>query len=370
MSQAFDVGDIPYWAAEPWWEQPAYARHPPYPADAVRAAVENMRRYFDLDWWRVVISTHRRNVVAANLIGRGSIPLAFIYDLGTTIGLLENASGFQAKMRELKEGDKSASVLFEIQIAGILARAGLDVQFPKEGGGKSPDITVAGPGGRAAVECKRLECQDWEQWAHALAFSILRILPTKPRAEMVLQIELDPDLSNILMGDDTCHGWNVAITRALTARVEQAVHETMLANSAIPADVDVPGIARVHLGYTGSTDGPKVTGIPSSPTRELRRILTNGLLNAATQIGRDVPGVVVVHCEHLPDAALARVVFDTAVNLKLTGLDNVAALFILPTRYLFDSRRPLLVLNSRYPQPAGELEVVRVLTEAFQPTTA
>jgi hypothetical protein len=200
--------------------------------------------------------------------------------------------------------------------------------------------------------------------------SVIRAIPPAECEAIAVHVTLDPDLGNLRMSDDKIPGWNDAIAAALCSQVERAVEGALRSGVAPSTDIDVPGIARIRLEPQQSATRRSVSGLAISPAAELRKILTNGLFRAAPQIPPDAPGVVVVQCEHAPGAALTRAVFETAAALKAPDFDRVAALLILPTQYLLDRRRPLLLLNGRCQHQVAELDAIRVLREAMRPIEA
>lgn len=358
--------DDNWWAKEAWWEGPDYAGHLRGSAEELSTAAECMRRHFDRRWWQDQVRQPQQHPVRTGLLGRGLMPLSFIYDVGMTIARLEGVPGFSAKLRDLKSCEKGASALLELQMAGVLTSAGLAVSFPKEGPTKSPDILVHGNKGVAVVECKKLEVEGWEQWADALSFAIVRLLPSPDVTGTAVHIQLYPDLASVRMNDDKVLDWNRAIGAALIAQVERGVSAAVKSGVAAPAEIDVPGIAIIRLEQATATCHSSVEGLPISPAAELRKVLTNGLFRAAPQIPPATPGVVVVRCEHAPGAALARAVFDTAIAMKAPELNRIAALLILPAQYFFGRRRSLLLLRRTEPVVAGALEVVHAFREALR----
>jgi hypothetical protein len=336
---------IPWWAEDPWWETPEYAPFVSRNATKFRIAVSAMQRYFDRAWWADVPKLARRNCVAARLTGKGTMVLGFIDALGSAVASLEDSEGFRSKMARLKDDD-SGSTVFEFLIAGYLRAGGLAVKFPAENNAnRTPDIVADWEGNRIAVECKRLQVEEWEQWAMDIGLRVLNDLPGDAAKRYSIQIELDPRLSEIRTDDGKYPRINPAVAEAITYRIGSAVGEVVATAPQLPYQFTIAGLGAAVLRDKNEKIETSLSGFSISPISQLRRILTNGLWRAVDQIPRGLPGIVVIQCEHLPDPDFARLVLDAITRHDPSRFGRLWALLLVPRLYLNDARSALLFIN-------------------------
>jgi len=345
-----DSPGVRWWAETAWWDTPEYAAHVAPCAKEFHLAVDAMARHFDRTWWRKVIERREANRVAANLIGHGTLTLRFLLGVGTDIRLLDGAAGFESKMAELKK-DKNGATLLECEIAGLYADAGLRVSFPTAGQDhRTPDLIVDCSDHRTAVECKKLEREEWEHWADGLMLAVVQMMPSDAAASVAVEIQINDRLSEIRTKEDECPGLNHAIAQEIIACIRDAISAALASSRPLPVEFDLPGLGHGWLRAKEGDAHSSVSGFAISPVSQLRRLITNGLYRASDQLPANLPGIVVVQSEYLPDPDFARLVFDAATKSDPDRFTRVAAWLILPVRYLGDNRSPVLLVNQHSPQ--------------------
>ena len=354
----------PWWGDVPWWEDPEWSAQRDYAPSSVRAAVDVLRRHFDRAWWQHLFTEPEPNLVAAQLMGKGTMALDFIVQFGGELLSLESAPGVQRKIADLK-GRKSKSAVLELEIAAGFAQAGMDVSFPLEGQATpTPDILVKSSSDPdVAVECKWLEPEKWELWASELARGALHLPPDADSRKMTVQITLNPRLSEIRTDDES---FNEAIQVAINERIHAAIAAAIRDAPGLPFEFDIPGLGSGRLGHVGDGEYSEIIGVEISAVGQLRRLLANGFSRAVGQLPRNLAGIVVVQCEHLPEPQFARLVFDTVTTLRRHELDHVHALVVLPVRYLGANRQPMLLPN-HYVRSKASLHAMDVIRRQLQP---
>jgi len=361
---------IPWWAAEPhWWLAPEYAdRLRRLGESRFASAVDILRRHFDEDRWRDAFDSGVRRPVAGYLLGSGTVVMEFIASLGSRLAQLIGVDGLAAKVRDLR-GEKGDSALLEVAVAAALAEGGSVVRFPPEGGSRSPDIVAAIGPDTVAVECKRLEREQWEEWVgelcHETLLSFNVALRTPPIA---VQVELDPRLSEIRFPEKFGPELNYAFAEAIVQRIK-AAGDRLLATPDLPLPVEttLEGMATIRIVHPTVGQSSSVTGCEISAVAQLRRLLQNGLVRAAGQIPSNLPGIVVVETDCLPPDALTEMAVDV---LSRAGPDaeacrRVGALLVLPYEYIGDVREPMIFRNRHAPRSPALDHACNVLARAF-----
>lgn len=352
---------IPWWAETQWWESSDYAGQLNCSPEELRIAVECMKAHFDRGWWEAVFSAAAPpgNPVAGWLIGKGLWPLQFIYTLGTSLHRLRECIGVPAKIRDLKQGAKASSVLFEIETAASFAEHGLAVRFPAETDARSPDIVVTTSDGEVAVECKRLEEQATDKWTSELLGLVML-----HSDRFGLAIELAPDLS--FLRKSRPENWNGAIARALANEIQAAVSAALNA-SPPPERVSVPGVAEIRL-FEGMAGQGSVSGGPLSPAADMRRLIEHAW-DASCQCPQGMPGVLVMQCRVPPGRSLAQAALRAAVEAAPPDAcaDRIAALAIMPAIAVGPLGNPVFVKTDRF---ANSPAVAAVLAALARPRCA
>jgi hypothetical protein len=361
--------DLPWWAEKSWWKEPEYASFVNAQAAEFHIALETMQRHFDRAWWAKVSKSDRRNHVMARLLGKGIWVLEFIHNLGNAIALLENLDGFSSKMTDLKN-DPSGAIIFEFLIAGCLRTGGLGVQFPATTNERrTPDILADCQGKSIAIECKKLEVEQWEYWATHLAGNVLNSIPVDVTKTYAIQIELDPRLSEIRTDEETYRGFNDAIAEAITHRIQAVTMQVMAQKPSLPYEFAIPGLGKATLLHNEKDKSPaSLSGFSISPVWQLRRIITNGLWRAMGQLPSDFPGIVVIQCEHLPDPDFARLVLDAVTKKDLCHFGRLAAMVLVPIQHLNDQRPTLLFINHNSTTTVPDQALV-VIRDQLKPMT-
>lgn len=356
----------PWWAENPWWDAPVYTEWVRAHAVTFHAAADTLQHHFDRQWWARVFEAVEPNFVAAHLLMQGTITLNFIEVLGSALRLLEGEDGFAAKLAEAKIDDHGATFL-ELQIAAYLREAGFEVGFPPISKSKTCDIRAEHGDERVAVECKKLEIEEWEHWTRDVMIGALNRPRVPDGHPCDVQIRLNPRLSEIRIDERKHPGFNEAVANAITAKIQAAIWEAASHNPTLPLEFPVKGLGTVALHDPMEKAGSFVQGMEISPVAQLRRLLTNGLFCAIDQLPEDAPGLIVIQCEHLPDPDFARIILDAITESDRGVFDRLAALLIIPTRYFNDDRSALLFVN-RYTahQPAESLKAVCILRDRLQ----
>lgn len=349
---------IPWWAEEPWWEDAKYAIWLECDKGELDTAASCMKAHFDRRWWDQICSSlnSRTSPIAGWLLGTGLQPCRFIFRLGTQLHQLRHCDGLATKIRELKEGPKALSVLFELEVAAALVREQLDVSFPPEADSRSPDIIVVTGGSKMAVECKRLEERDVDSWTHELLSRTIEGLPKD--SGFGFHITLAPDLS--FLRKDKPAAWNVEITRALVNEIQAAIG-VALRTSPVPTQVDVPGIAEVAIQGGESAQG-SVQGGLRLPATEVRRVIEY-VWEASSQIPEGMPGVLAVHGDFSPGRSLARAAFMAAIKAppKHARVERLVGIVLVPSMPLSVANEPLAIESDGMPPSESARRVLHAI---------
>jgi len=357
-----------WWAETPWWDDPIYATHFGNDRDKFQAALEVMKRYFDRSWWENVFTNSKRNWMAKCLIPKGEIPLKFIWNIGTDIQLLENSEGFMpSKMSELKR-DETGSIQLECEIGAIFRRAGLKVSFPKSNNRqRTPDLIINDQNHKFAMECKKFDIEERELWARDLMLETMKFLSLNAPNNITVHIELYDRLSDIRTTDKDCPGLNEAILKEIVNRLRTSVYKVITTANPLPDKFVIPGLGECHVMENNGDTPPSIAGFDISPFPQLRRITVKGLYEGCGQIPKELPGIVVIQCVHLPDADLTQLVFDVATETDHVRFDRIVALLIIPLQYINQSRQSLLFLNRHSPYAGRPMQALKVLGDAIKP---
>ncbi|MHB1767561.1 MAG: hypothetical protein ACYCUV_06880, partial [Phycisphaerae bacterium] len=354
----------PWWATNNWWDAPEYAKTMRDNEAQFRVALDAMRHHFGRSWWTEVFESQKPNFVTAHLIGQGTMVLDFIRGLGSALASLESSQGIATKIQALKE-DESGATFLEIEIAAVLRAAGLEIAFPATTNArKTYDILAQYQAQPVAIECKNLEIEEWEKWTMDLGMRVLRALPVGTDQRFNIQVNLDPHLSQIRTDEKNCPGLNAAIAAEIIDRIRVATEEAIAENPDLPFEFSVEGLGTAVLRDAKENSQNSITTTEISLIAQLRHLLTNGLYRAIGQLPKDGPGIIVIHCEHMPDLNLARIVLEAATKCDPDRLGRLSALVLIPRRYLNDHRPGLLFSNrhAAYHTSASE-RAISVLQE-------
>ncbi|MGC2520441.1 MAG: hypothetical protein WA373_15195 [Burkholderiales bacterium] len=339
------VGDTPAeegldWWCDGWWREANYKL--PYPPSEIERCVELIRPFFTSRWLHEALSADGNHELARRLIdGQGYRMALFIVSTGRIFELLREVEGFERKLSELK-GPKHASTYFELTLASAIARWGAKVRFPLEGKSKQADLICENASGSFAVECKRLGDERWEIWEQALFNRLMMSSATRDDGENVTQIELNPRLSELRLDDEFSD-----INEQLLAEFEQeiAIGLQRAVDSNSYEWNSLGGLGRVRMALKGGGEYGSVSGFEISPTAKLRRILRYGVLEAASQLPSDIPGLIAVYSYYLPDPSLAAIAFRAICKVRPHLMSKIVALVVFPGGTIFHHTDPMMFLN-------------------------
>ncbi len=198
-----------------------------------------------------------------------------------------------------------------------------------------------------AIECKNLEIEECEKSVMDLGLRVLRSLPGGTDKRFNIQVNLDPLLSQINTDEDKYPGLNAAIAAEIVDRIRMATEDAIVKNPDLPFEYAVEGLGTAVLRDAKEQSDTSIATTEISHVAQLRRLLTNGLYRAISQLPADGPGIIVIQCEHLPDLNLARIVLDAATKCDPGRLGRLSALVLIPRRYRNDYR-PGLLFSKRH----------------------
>jgi hypothetical protein len=232
------------WWGDPWWEQAEYQTESGLSLQEIRSTVDALKSLFNAPWTSRALQAGAPNAVLAILYGgRGLWPFQSLMELGRIAMALRDVPTVRRPLAELN-GQKSRSALFELEVASWFIEDSWEVEFmAPEPGHRTPDLSITKDGVSSDVECKRLEPDQWEEWASALSMDLIQRVNscTNPQSPC-FEIVLEPRLSDLRQGDG-------AISDALRSEiVDQVAAAAQRALSGVPLrSIVVPGIAEIRL---------------------------------------------------------------------------------------------------------------------------
>jgi hypothetical protein len=316
----------PIWRVDPWWEDVLYQNECGISLDQIRASVECLKGLFDIEWVQTALQAGPPNAILRILYGgKGLWPFQDLMWLGRVATAVRGIPGLQRLLRDLS-GQKSWATLLELEVASWFSEMQWRVTFLKPGSdGRTPDLEVQKNGISTAIECKRFGSEQWEDWAEQLSLRIIRaITATAPQSAQCFDILLEPRLSD-LVWDDT--DFRLAATNELAERIAAAARETIC--SVAPRSTRIPGIAEIRLRPDVKGTGlHAIGGIEVSPQAKMRRIVRNGILEAAKQLQPLGPGAAVIKSDFTPPRELVDVALLSLNQANSTLLRSVAVVVI------------------------------------------
>lgn len=273
--------------------------------ETIRSRMDALVDLFDEEWTRGAIEAGVPNVVLTILYGgKGLMPFENLMWLGRIAVAVSGLASVHRPMRDLS-GQKTRATLLEMEVASWFVEQGWEVEFLKPASDRrTPDLGISRGGVLAAVECKRFEAEKWEDWAAELSDLLMRKIrdcsvPGTPSFEVLLE----PRLSDIAAGEPAVRS---GVLEELAIRLEAAVREAL--GSTPPRHVQVHGIGYVHLRPDRNTGQLGIGGIEISPQAKMRRIVQNGILEAAQQLEGFAPGAVLIRSDFAPPRPLVETV--------------------------------------------------------------
>ncbi len=348
------------WWCDGWWRDPKYLL--PYPSEEVERCVEIIKPVFTSQWLHEALTADRNHTIGNRLVdGQGFRMAQFIVGTGHIFESLANTEGFSRKVDELK-GPKHAATYFEMSLASTLVRSGATVRFPKEGSTKVPDLLCEAINGPFAVECKRLGEERWETWERALFDRLMRSSATRGTGDEVAQIELNQRLSELRLDDEYAE-----VNEQLLVEFEREIEFGLLQKpTSDDGWVSLGGLGRVRMASKAKGEFGSVSGFAISPTAKLRRILRNGVLEAAEQLPLDLPGLIAVFSFYQPDLKLADIAFRAVCKSRPELMSHVVALVVFPGGTIFQHDGPMLFLNEHSRFKADSSDPVCSIRSAYK----
>jgi hypothetical protein len=192
-----------------------------------------------------------------------------------------------------------------MEVGSWFSELGWDIEFLKPSAErKRPDIAISSGNIASAIECKRFDSEKWEEWAEALSMELIqRSAPDGATAAPSHDILFEPRLSDLVWGSDPV---KMGILDELADRISAAARQSLSANP--PCPVRIPGVAEIRPRPENPGSQRGIGGIEITPQGKTRRIVTNGVLDAAQQLHAYRPGAVVVGADFTPPAELIDVV--------------------------------------------------------------
>jgi hypothetical protein len=317
----------PKWWSDPWWEGVDYQQESGLSLGQIRAAIDALAQVFDEAWTRRALQAGPPNAVIPILFGgRGLWPFAKLMWLARIARAVSSSPSLHRPLRELI-GERTKATLFELEVASWFGEQSWAIEFLKPSRKqRSPDIQVQKGELRSAIECKRFESEQWEEWASTLSWALIHRLraytgPETPRFDILFE----PRLSDLVWGDDAVV--RTGILEEVAQCIEDAVRHALQAMP--PTSVSVPGLA--HICFASGTEKGGlhgIGGIEVSPQAKMRRMVKNGILEAAEQLSTHAPGVVAVSSEFAPPKPLMDAVLGGIHRANATLLQSVGVVVI------------------------------------------
>jgi len=352
------------WWEDPWWARPDCEIHFTVPLEAVNRGAAVLSQYFDAKWYVDIARTPRPNLVFPKLcLERSTMALSFIASFGARLAALREVENLERPLRVLREtyGD---SAFLELEGAESFVQEGFHVSFPREGSTKSPDFLAERNGEVIAVECKRLGDEAWEDWESSLMREITHALPRQHDGkEIIVQIALNPRLSELRFGDKRHVTVNKAISRTLVATIVSAV-ERALAQPP-PCEGAINDLASFRVDLKQADNYGEVTGMERSAPSVFRRMFQNGVFRALEQLPRGKPGAIILYSKYAPPAEFFRLLFDAASDADRERFEDLAGILVCTLQTWFARTTPTYFENVHTRHPISSKIVSDVLKKAF-----
>jgi hypothetical protein len=316
----------PVWWTKCWWEDTEYQREYGLSLERIRETVKPLKTFFDEEWTQAAFDARKQNPVLTILYGgTGLWPFEDLIWLGKIVGATASAPGFKRAFQGLI-GDKSWATIFEMEVASWFAEKGWSVDFLKaDSKGKMPDLRVCRADVSAPIECKKLEAEQWEQWAEELSFDLMCSVSRIGRVGAPsFDVIFEPRLSDLLWNHEAS---KEEIRKDIIERICAAVREATYSEP--PRSVVIPGIAEIQMRPDIPGSGLHgMGGIEISPQAKMRRIIQNGVREAALQLAAQGPGAIVIKSDHVPPKELVDVALGSLYRGDQSLLASVAIVAI------------------------------------------
>ena len=365
MDALDNIAETGEWWVHPWWDDPDRRVHFPCSKEALQQSAEVLKRHFDAAWAKDLATAPRFNTVFPNLcIGGSTSALSFIADLGKMIGTLELSNGLKQKITDLK-GDKGDSAYLELEAAHVFADAGFQVEFPREGGQKSPDILVKFGDTPLAVECKRLRDEIWESWEEDLTRQLIfAVSSLQSDRQISVQVALNTRLTEVRVSEDKESELNTAFLQVIVRTIVAAVADTLTKNTP-PFEFTLHELATVRVAYRDQGEYGSVTGMERGSPALFRRVFQNGFLRGCEQLPQGMPGMVIIYSKIAPSPQFFTTFFDAACEAQKERFSNVVAVVIGSRQTIFQSTAPIIYANRTTSYPHVERKIVQLFKTKF-----
>lgn len=284
---------MPHWHGERWWHEDRYRcelRDSPT-LDGIDRAIERVAQLFDERW----VASSEGHPAICTLWMRGTMPLEFLYELGSDLLVLKDAKRLPSILHDLKQASHYSGVRFELEIAALLRRSGFDVEFrPPAYGGRFVDLVARRGAEESFFELKLQQLGKIEVAADILREQLMFVTsdvisrhfaePDSPRCA----VELFPEALAMLSGNDTAD-------RLAIGSYVRIVRDEILRrmNDALPIEILIPAVASVRIG----SPSDQYSGIRSPllpPELELKRIMRGSLKEATDQLAGLCPAIMII----------------------------------------------------------------------------
>jgi hypothetical protein len=319
----------PVWWTDPWWEDVLYQKECSLSLEQIRASIEHLKRLFDREWVQAAFQSGPPNAIIPILYGgKGLWPFQDLMWLSGIAAGVRGIPGVQRLLRDLS-GEKTWSTLLELEVASWLNEMQWEVTFLKPGPeGRTPDLEVQKNGISTAIECKRFGSEQWEEWAQQLSMRVIHAINAQALHDApCFDVLLEPRLSDLVWDDAQ---FRVAAIDELADRIAVTVREAL--RSVSPRSMRIPGIGEIRLRPDVQGSGfHAIGGIEVSPQAKMRRIVRNGVLEAAQQLQHLGPGAAVIKSDFTSPKELVDVTLCSLNRADSTLLRPVGVVVITGT---------------------------------------
>ena len=344
------------WWIYPWWLEDQYYKDGSFDKDEVKNIFEKLKKVFDARWFLgqvKAISDGNKRILTDNRIPSdfktkleavsdtfekltlcralvpthplfdefhgsrtGALPLSNLVDLGRDLIEIRKKSipRLNELSNRLKNKDQYSGARFELFMNANLLRLGWLISEPPPTNGKKKADLQANKGSEAVIiELKRLESSrtnkeifEFEDWIRLSIFRFTSWIPAE------LNLKLLPDcLETAKIGTQTV---DIRIWRKIAddiiGHIRDNLHDRRWGHHVIL------GIAQYDLQPLPNQTGGKGTfsGFPIDQEAEAKKIVQNAIVEAAEQLPKDCPGIVIVDTPFPMD--------DTFVQTTLSHIAN------------------------------------------------
>ena len=361
------------WWLDPWWEDRNWLGAERYPIELLSEAVGVLKEFFPAEWAKQLFDNPQQNIIMPILIGHNAMALGALFHLGFMCKRARSTQGFSSIVKRLRESD-SDSAFFELEMGDIFLEKEIQVDFPRPGAQKTPDIIAHCSDIKIEIECKRLRTEAWNYWENNLTTMIMSVVSEiADRDGIELQIELNDRITDICFDDEKYPGFNEAISRGIVDKIKNTVVKK-LEGQKLPVEFTVSGLMVGQALCKGDPGGTYVRGAAISNIAKLRRIITNGMFRGLPQLSGKVPGVLCIYSDYLPEPELVRVILDSLTIDSSKSVQSqfspMSALLLFPRQTIFERNPPLLFENKNALFSFPQLEAAEHIKKSFAPLVA